>query len=504
MADPTLLKLVLLIAAPIAAPIAAQERRREPPRLAPRAAVRRAPRRRSQESARGQESVRAQESHRCQNRDLAGRAAELRRKYGSLGFTVVTEAPFVVIGDEGDAAVRRWAESTIRWAVHRLRADFFDKDPDEVLDVWLFKDRASYEKNTLEIFGEEPTTPFGFYAATHQALIMNIATGGGTLVHEIVHPFVHANFPSCPAWFNEGLGSLFEHCGDHEGHIIGYTNWRLEGIQEAIRKKTLRSIESLLATTDDEFYGDDRGTNYAQARYLCYYLQQRGLLVKFYRAFRAAADTDPTGRRRCARCSPPMICAPSTASSSRTCGGSAIRERRRSRRARRASGRALGLGGAPARRRAASRPGRPAVKRAARARAAGRLRGLSIPNSWRSIECVVAVAEEIAPPAAFVGMGHHGVGGERDRVPRLDRPLSPIQILAERQGAEGRARKTSVRIADATLLKWQRIRRSPAGHCWYSSRFSIRLRSRARPATRSRSTSRRAHAPAPARATTRA
>jgi len=44
-----------------------------------------------------------------------------------------------------------------------------------------------------------------------------------------------------------------------------------------------------------DFYNDDRGTHYAQARYLCYYLQQRGLLVKFYRQFHAQQKTDPTG-----------------------------------------------------------------------------------------------------------------------------------------------------------------------------------------------------------------
>ena len=42
------------------------------------------------------------------------------------------------------------------------------------------------------------TTPYGYYSAAHRALIMNIATGGGTLVHEIVHPFVRANFPQMP------------------------------------------------------------------------------------------------------------------------------------------------------------------------------------------------------------------------------------------------------------------------------------------------------------------
>ena len=41
--------------------------------------------------------------------------------------------------------------------------------------------------------------------------------------------------------------------------------------------------------------GDDRGTNYAQARYLLYYLQQQGLLVRYWRELRAQAAVDPTG-----------------------------------------------------------------------------------------------------------------------------------------------------------------------------------------------------------------
>jgi hypothetical protein len=34
---------------------------------------------------------------------------------------------------------------------------------------------------------------------------------------------------------------------------------------------------------------------YAQARYLCYYLQERRLLVKFYHEFAANSTRDPTG-----------------------------------------------------------------------------------------------------------------------------------------------------------------------------------------------------------------
>ena len=103
------------------------------------------------------------------------------------------------------------------------------------------------------------------------------------------------NFPQCPAWFNEGLASLYEQCGEKDGHIYGYTNWRLGGLQQAIRNNRVPSFKTLCSTTTNEFYHKDPGTNYAQARYLCHYLQEQGRLVKYYHAFRRGADRDPTG-----------------------------------------------------------------------------------------------------------------------------------------------------------------------------------------------------------------
>ena len=55
---------------------------------------------------------------------------------------------------------------------------------------------------------------------------MNIATGGGTLVHEIVHPFMAANFEQCPSWFNEGLGSLYEQSAAGADWV--YQVWEVE------------------------------------------------------------------------------------------------------------------------------------------------------------------------------------------------------------------------------------------------------------------------------------
>jgi hypothetical protein len=91
------------------------------------------------------------------------------------------------------------------------------------------------------------------------------------------------------------MGSLFEQSGEEDGHIVGYTNWRLAGLQRAIRQKTVPTFKFLLSTTERQFYLADPGTNYAQSRYLLYYLQQKGLLVKFYKDFYANRKTDPTG-----------------------------------------------------------------------------------------------------------------------------------------------------------------------------------------------------------------
>ena len=227
--------------------------------------------------------------------EMRKRLAGARSVMNVADFSFVIQPPFVVVGDESKEVVQEHAVATVKWAVDRLKQDFFPSDPKDILDIWLFKDSASYEKHAALFFGDKPTTPYGYYSPVHKALIMNISTGGGTLVHEIVHPFMEANFPACPPWLNEGLGSLYEQCGDAGGHIHGYTNWRLPGLQRAIRSKKVPSFKELTELDSNAFYNEDKGVNYAQARYLCYYLQQKELLVKFYREFHARQKDDPTG-----------------------------------------------------------------------------------------------------------------------------------------------------------------------------------------------------------------
>jgi hypothetical protein len=234
--------------------------------------------------------------------DDAEYAARVKRLRETLpaGFTVVVEKPFVVAGDDTPDNVVT-AVKTVAWAVEHLKKEYFANDPVDLIDIYLFKDRASYDKYTWDLFREKPDTPYGYYSPGRKALVMNIATGGGTLVHEIVHPFVAANFPRkdgqslCPPWFNEGLGSLYEQSTARNDRIVGLTNWRLEGLQKAIREKQVPTFKDLCALSPDAFYGDARGVNYAAARYLLYYLQEKDLLKPYYAAFLKNFDQDPTG-----------------------------------------------------------------------------------------------------------------------------------------------------------------------------------------------------------------
>ncbi|MFT3783086.1 MAG: hypothetical protein QM790_13845 [Nibricoccus sp.] len=213
-------------------------------------------------------------------------------------FNLDEEEAFVVLSDQPPRA-RESSLQTIRWATEHLKKDFFEKDPEEVIDIWLFENSRSYRRNAWRLFHDEPTTPYGYYSPKHHALVMNISTGEGTLVHELVHPFIRANFPNCPTWFNEGLASLFEQCAERNGHIVGEINWRLPKLQQAIREGKILPFEKLMALTPAEFYGEENNPNYSQyygqSRYLCYYLQEKNLLKKYYHSFTANAQDDPTG-----------------------------------------------------------------------------------------------------------------------------------------------------------------------------------------------------------------
>jgi hypothetical protein len=226
--------------------------------------------------------------------ELDARAKELHDRLADDGMTVLVEPPFVVVGDGGARAVKAIAQGFLRDKVHLLEQDFFATRPNKLLEVWLFSNERAFRRGAKKYFNDTPDTPYGYYSPQHNALIMN-ANGLGTLSHELVHPYVEANFDDAPAWFNEGLASLYEYPGERRGHIIGHINWRLPNLQKQIHADTLASLTKLVATSSDAFYGADWDA-YAEARYVMYYLQEHDLLHKFFDRFHDNEADDPTGR----------------------------------------------------------------------------------------------------------------------------------------------------------------------------------------------------------------
>ena len=124
---------------------------------------------------------------------------------------------------------------------------------------------------------------------------MNIKPGYGTLTHELFHPFFHQAWPEGPAWLNEGVASLFEQPAERDGHFIGKVNWRLPGLLAGLRANAVPSFKTLVHFAPNAFYNDDTGIHYAEARYLCYWLQERGVLAKYVRRAVELKAVDPSG-----------------------------------------------------------------------------------------------------------------------------------------------------------------------------------------------------------------
>jgi hypothetical protein len=227
-------------------------------------------------------------------KQLEERKAALDKKLAKQGFIVVVSPPFVVIGDERAKKVSSRV-SFVNWVIELIEKDFFSKQPDKVIEIWLFRNEKTYRAGAKKFFDDDPETPYGYYSSQDDALVMNIGPGAGTLSHELVHPYIEANFPDAPSWFNEGLASLYEQPRERDGHMWGTTNWRLPGLQSMIRAKKLPSLKALLSTTSNGFY-DASYDSYAYARFLCQYLQDHGKLRDFYKKF--STDTkDLTGQR---------------------------------------------------------------------------------------------------------------------------------------------------------------------------------------------------------------
>lgn len=227
--------------------------------------------------------------------NFTARVNELKEKLTS-DFIVKQHSYFVIASNLSEEETDNILTGTIDKTVDCFYNDYFSVKPDEATTIMLFKNDNTYRYWAKKLYDDDDLSRYGYYKPSEKTMLMNINTGTGTLVHEMTHALVRYDFPEIPSWFNEGLGSLYERCSLNNKNILGYVNWRLPALQDAIKDKSYTSLDVLVKTDWDEFYGKRSEFNYAQARYLCMYMQEQSILRKFYKKFRDTYKDDMTGK----------------------------------------------------------------------------------------------------------------------------------------------------------------------------------------------------------------
>ena len=171
--------------------------------------------------------------------------------------------------------------------------DFFKNKPKYYITVLIPNSTEEYRKR----FGGRQGAA-GFYNPGTRKLTVNLATGGGTMIHEFTHALHYADMEGLgqrhPIWIIEGFGSLFEQCTRREGSGYGMLNWRLPGLKQAIAQDKCYNLKKFIENSGTHFR-QNTSLSYAISRYIFYYLQEKKMLRKWYAKYRENYEEDKTG-----------------------------------------------------------------------------------------------------------------------------------------------------------------------------------------------------------------
>jgi|GEM_PF-1759518 hypothetical protein len=214
-------------------------------------------------------------------------------------FVCVERENFLIASDLEPDSAEYLVDGVFDFCRRALINAYFDKlpDPQKTVNLYVFRDYASYVKGLRTFFAMDPISPYGHYGHSQKYLVINYDTGPGTMVHEMTHALMADDFPEAPIWLAEGIASLYEQCRA-EGNILkGEDNWRLPELKIALSQGSMTPLARLLAMNPASFRAEKESLHYAQARYFCKYLEDLGLLSGIYKEFRERYTLDPTGAR---------------------------------------------------------------------------------------------------------------------------------------------------------------------------------------------------------------
>ena len=171
--------------------------------------------------------------------------------------------------------------------------DFFKNKPKYYITVLIPNSTEEYRKR----FGGRQGAA-GFYNPGTRKLTVNLATGGGTMIHEFTHALHYADMEGQeqrhPIWITEGFGSLYEQCTRREGSGYGLLNWRLPGLKQAIAQNNCYPLKDFIKNSGS-YFRRSAGLSYAISRYIFYFLQEKKMLRKWYAKYREDYKDDNTG-----------------------------------------------------------------------------------------------------------------------------------------------------------------------------------------------------------------
>ena len=223
----------------------------------------------------------------------------LRNKLGTD--FAVRQVGLFVVADDLDAAKREAYEKLITQLQSALYAKLFQKRPGDVLKLVLFRDNASLRRSAKKLAVKSMVMPGGgFFMPYERTLCVDTAMGEWVTKHEVTHALMHADFgrEKVTPWIDEGIAMLVESCVLADDDMTFRLDWRLRMTSSAARAKKLPALGDVLRM-------DFRTYNSPQNRMLCdavsrsllMYLDERGQLVTFYKAYRKGYARDKTGIR---------------------------------------------------------------------------------------------------------------------------------------------------------------------------------------------------------------
>ncbi len=205
----------------------------------------------------------------------------LNQSLGNLGFEVTPKSPFLIVGLNDSIAPEVHYERGVKDFYNYFMKEYFQTPPRKLLvilisphpDVLVEATNRLYPEVGLPVYA-----PFLGYYNPSDNLIM--ATGGrsgyGTVLHEMIHALIEADFPEAQDWLKEGLASLYERTSWKGGRLEALPNWRMDGMQE----ETVSSLQKLTREASELGL---HSTEIREIRLLLLFLDQRQEVDDLYR-----------------------------------------------------------------------------------------------------------------------------------------------------------------------------------------------------------------------------